>query len=82
MPISCNLYDTIEIVCMFHYPVTLTLVNGQSITGIAKDTARNTQNEECIELDVEGEGTLVVLSQLDSMHVNIANPHLSTVNFC
>lgn len=81
MPISCNLYDTIELVCMYHYPVTLTLIGGQLITGIANDTARNADNEECIELDVDGESTLVVLSQLDSMQVNIENPHLSLVNF-
>ncbi len=81
MPISCNLYDTIEIVCMFHYPVTLTLVDGQSVTGIARDTKRNADNEECIAVDVDCESTLVVLSQLDSMQVNIENPHLSLVNF-
>jgi len=81
MPISCNLYDTIEIVCMFHYPVTLTLVDGQLKTGIARDTKRNAENEECIELDIEGESTLVVLSQLDSMQVNIENPHLGLVKF-
>lgn len=61
--------------------MTFKLIDGQSITGIAKDTARNAANDECIELDVEGESTLVILSQLDSMQVNIENPHLSLVNF-
>lgn len=81
MAISCNLYDTIEIVCMFHYPVTLTLINAQEITGIALDTKRNSEKEECIELDIAGKNTLVVLSQLETMRVNTENPHLTLVHF-
>jgi len=48
MPISCNLYDTIEIVCMFHYPITLTLRDKTKISGIALDTKRNDERLECV----------------------------------
>jgi len=81
MPISCNLYDTIEIVCMYHYPVTLTLCDKTQISGVALDTKRNDERLECIELRVDDIATLVVLSSLKTMTVDIENPHFQSVSF-
>jgi len=93
MPIRCDEYDKIEIVCMFQYPVTLliedkactreVLPNEISISGVAKDTKRNTAGEECIELVIDnGDSTLlVVLTSIISMTVNVENPHFKLVTF-
>ena len=51
--ISCNSYDYIEIVCLFTYPVELTLKSHEIIVGQAIDTAKNTAREECIKLKIE-----------------------------
>lgn len=79
--ISCNQHDYIEIVCMYHYPVKLTLKSGDLITGVAVDTVRNDQREECIKLTSDAGEKLVVLNQLKQLEVTIENPHLQIVVF-
>jgi len=79
--ISCNNYDYIEVVCLFHYPVTMTLKSGEVISGIAMDTARNEQRLECIALSIAGEKTLVVLDDIATLKTNIDNPHFDEVVF-
>lgn len=79
--ISCNQHDYIEIVCMYRYPVKLTLKSGEIIEGIAVDTVRNEQREECIKLTTEAGEQLVILDQLTTLEVTIDNPHLQRVVF-
>lgn len=83
MPIRCDEYDKIEIVCMFHYPVTLVCKDGSRISGIAKDTKRNESKDECIALRVGDEDlmTLVVLTSLISMTIDVDNTHFHSVFF-
>lgn len=87
MPIRCDEYDKIEIVCMFNYPVTLLCYESDSheisVSGIAKDTKRNTSGEECIELVIDNADSklLIVLTSIISMTVNIKNPHFELVTF-
>ncbi|USH05070.1 Rho-binding antiterminator [Grimontia kaedaensis] len=79
--IKCDVHDYVEIACMFHYPVRLEFHTGDHKEGIAKDTARNIEKEECIVLDVEGEDVLVVLDKVGSMKALVDNPHFSEVAF-
>ncbi len=79
--LSCEQYDYIEIACMHRYPVLLTLKAGQEINGIAADTARNEQMQECIRLQVEGRDKLVVLDDLLKLTVLVDNPHFSEAEF-
>ncbi|MCL1147921.1 Rho-binding antiterminator [Shewanella sp. 10N.261.52.F9] len=85
--ISCNQYDYIEIVCLYRYPIKLTLKNNQTIEGIALDTARNQYKQECIKLNQQQgnlEGaipTLVILDEISSMQVCIDNPHFTYIEF-
>lgn len=81
MMISCDLHDHIEIVCLFRYPIRLTLKSGEMIDGIAQDTARNEGAEECIRIDVNGAERLLVLDHLATLEVRVANPHFQTVCF-
>lgn len=79
--ISCNSYDYIEIVCLFKYPVELTLKSHEIIVGQAIDTAKNTAREECIKLKIEDSYILVVLDSIDKLKVLVENPHFDEITF-
>lgn len=79
--ISCNQHDYIEIVCMYHYPIKLTLKSGDILQGIAVDTQRNERRTECIKIEVEGVEQLVVLEEIKILEVVVENPHLQKVIF-
>lgn len=79
--ISCNDYDYVEIVCLFRYPVRLTLKLGQSLEGIAVDTARNSEKKEVIKIDREGVEHLVVLDEIVLIEVLVDNPHFNQKRF-
>ncbi|MGV8837122.1 Rho-binding antiterminator [Cellvibrio sp.] len=79
--ISCNQHDYIEIVCMYHYPIKLTLKSGDIIQGVALDTQRNDHRDECIKIDIEGVEQLVVLEEIKMLEVMVENPHFRFVEF-
>ncbi|NGN98305.1 transcriptional antiterminator [Grimontia sp. S25] len=79
--IKCAEYDYVEIACLYHYPVRLKMKDGGVNEGIAKDTARNIQKEECMVLDVDGEEVLVVLDNVTSMKALVDNPHFCEITF-
>ena len=79
--ISCNQHDYIEIVCMYHYPIKLTLKSGDIIEGVAADTQRNEQGVECIKIEIKGIEQLVVLDEIKILEVVVENPHLQKVTF-
>ena len=79
--ISCNQHDYIEIVCMHQYPIKLTLKSGEAIQGIALDTQRNDERNECIKMSIGGVEQLVILEQIKNLEVMVENPHLKEVSF-
>ncbi|MFK8019465.1 MAG: Rho-binding antiterminator [Pseudomonadales bacterium] len=79
--ISCDQQDYIEIVCLYNYPISLTLKNGDIFAGIAINTQNNEHREECIEIDSQGEHLLIALESISEMEVNVANPHVQLVEF-
>lgn len=79
--ISCNEYDYIEIVCMYRYPIQLTLKSGAIIECTALDTQRNEDREECIKVDVNGAEALVVLDDVAKLVVCVENKHFQEVTF-
>jgi Rho-binding antiterminator len=79
--ISCNQHDYIEIVCMYHYPVRLTMKSGAVIKGIAQDTQRNDNRDEFIKITADGHEHLIVLSELMQLDVCVENPHVNSVVF-
>ena len=79
--ISCNQHDYIEIVCMFRYPLRLTLKSGQLIEGIAVDVALNEDRLECLEMDINGQQHAIILDQISQLEVAVANPHFDKVCF-
>ena len=79
--IKCNEYDYVEIVCMYRYPIKLTLKSGETINGTALDTQYNNAREECIKLSVEEIEKIVQLDTILKMDVSVVNPHFQTVTF-
>lgn len=82
-PISCELYDYIEIACTFRYPVTLKLSSGKIIEGIMQDTLINKDKSECVSFlmsDTE-EVIDISLGELIEMQSLTENPHFEKVNF-
>ena len=79
--IRCELHDYIEIACTFRYPVRLTMRTGEVLDGVAVDTRRDAQGEECIAIRVDGAECLVVLDKLANMKAGVQNPHFDTVFF-
>ncbi|KAB2823138.1 MULTISPECIES: Rho-binding antiterminator [Aliivibrio] len=79
--ISCNEYDYIEIVCLYRYPVRLTMKVGESIKGVALDTSRNESKNECIKLNTNETEILVELDGISKLEVLVDNPHFSEVIF-
>lgn len=79
--ITCNEYDYIEIVCLYHYPIKITFKSGESLECIALDTKRNENREECIEVDVNGVKKLAVLDVISQIEVMVENPHFQVVSF-
>ncbi|HSC66818.1 MAG TPA: Rho-binding antiterminator [Cellvibrio sp.] len=79
--ISCDQHDYIEIVCMYHYPIKLTLKSGAVLQGTAVDTQRDEKRVECIKLECEGVERLVVLDEIKLLEACEDNPHVHTVVF-
>ncbi|GIU10242.1 MULTISPECIES: Rho-binding antiterminator [unclassified Shewanella] len=84
--ISCNQYDYIEIVCLYHYPVKIRLKDATILNGVAIDTVRDELKQECIKLGkAKDEGAaaeqLVILDDIASLEVCIDNPHLHYIEF-
>jgi len=79
--LTCHQYDYIEIVCMYHYPVKISLKSGDIIEGVAVDTVRDQNKQECIKIDNNGQELVIVLDHIASLLVMVDNPHLQQINF-
>jgi len=79
--LSCDQYDYIEIVCMYKYPIKLTLKSNETVAGKALDTQYNDKREECIKLIADNNTCLIVLNTIKQLHVCVDNPHFQTVEF-
>ncbi|MBB1273567.1 MULTISPECIES: Rho-binding antiterminator [Psychromonas] len=79
--INCEHYDTIEIVCMYHYPIKILLKTGKTLEGVAMDTGRNNEREECIKMSIDNVERHIVLETIATLEVTINNPHLDCISF-
>jgi len=65
--IACDLHDYLEIACLFAYQVRITLVTGETFTGVAKTTR------------VENKKELLVLAVDNAQLQKIETPKLKTM---
>lgn len=79
--LKCDLHDYIEIVCLYHYPLKLTLSSGAVLSGTALTTRYNDQRQECLLITQNDTEQQVVLDDIALLEVTVANPHLQQVRF-
>ncbi len=79
--VSCNEYDYIELVCLYRYPIKLTLKTGEIIDCTALDTQYDAARKECIKVSIEGVESYIVLNEISKLEVSIDNPHFKQVVF-
>lgn len=79
--LSCDLHDYIEIVCLYQYPLKLTLSSGAVLTGTARTTQYNDKRQECLQIQQQETEQQVLLDDIALLEVSIANPHLQQVRF-
>jgi len=79
--ISCSDYDYIEIVCMYGYPIQLTMISNDIVTGTALDTQLNESRTECIKVKVDGVDCLIELDKVTKLEICVKNPHFETIIF-
>ncbi|ASG02174.1 Rho-binding antiterminator [Vibrio anguillarum] len=79
--VTCSQYDYIELACLFHLPVKLTLKNGLTYSGTAMDTLRNEHQQECIVLKNEQSEHLIETNALLMMEALSSHPHFTLIKF-
>lgn len=79
--LKCDLHDYIEIVCLYHYPLKLTLSSGAVFTGTALTTRYNDQRQECLVIQQHKAEQQVLLEEIVLLEVTVQNPHLQQVRF-
>ncbi|MGZ5027866.1 MAG: Rho-binding antiterminator [Methylobacter sp.] len=79
--ISCDLHDYLELACMHHYKVRLTLNNHQILEGKALDTLTTAEKQEYLIIDMGDEQSRIELNQLKKMEVLTHNAKFQEVSF-
>ncbi|MBB1440605.1 Rho-binding antiterminator [Shewanella sp. SG41-4] len=85
-PIKCEIYDYIEIICLYRYRVKLTLIDGTHLQGQFDRTlyvSRNQQKHEAIAgMNQQQQAIEVILTDIISIDVltkNASFNHLSLI---
>tara|TARA_Y100000296_G_scaffold32698_1_gene37846 strand:+ start:4002 stop:4292 length:291 start_codon:yes stop_codon:yes gene_type:complete len=82
--IACQLYDYIEIACMYKLEVSAILKDGEMKSGHALNTVIDRRSDvpiECIQMRINGNVENVALDEIAQLHAITDNPHFSSVSF-
>ncbi len=83
-PIKCEIYDYIEIICLYRYMVKLTLTDGTHIQGQFDRTlyvSRNQQKHEAIAgINQQQQAIEVILTDITSIDVLSQNASFSYIS--
>ena len=84
MNIACQLYDYIEIACMYKLEVSAVLKSGELKNGKALNTVIDKRSDaptECIQMRINGNVENIALNEIAQLHAITDNPHFSSVSF-
>jgi len=76
--ISCHQHDYIEIACLYRLRLRLTLSDGESLEGRARDTGSR-QGREWLKLALDGEEREIDLERVRLIEALDRNPYFQTV---
>ncbi len=82
--IACQLYDYIEIACMYGLEVSVVLKDGNTVRGTALTTVIDKRNDvatECIQMSIDKTTQNIALNEIAQLHAITDNPHFSSVSF-
>ncbi|MCY9802765.1 Rho-binding antiterminator [Vibrio scophthalmi] len=79
--ISCQQYDYLEIACLYHFLVRITLKDQSVYEGIARDTRYNEHHQECLLIEIKQEEILLPTELMLSLQALTDNPHFSLIEF-
>lgn len=79
--ILCDLHDYVEVACMYHYQLRLTLKDNQIIEGKAIDIITSTGKQECLVISNGQEQHHIELTQLAKMQATTPNARFSEIFF-
>lgn len=80
-PLSCDIYDYVEIACMRRYDVRLELISGDVVAGIACDTRVTSDKTECLVIESADGEHEVALHEVARMRVETPDATFTTVDF-
>ncbi|MBD1556494.1 hypothetical protein HC752_06060 [Vibrio sp. S9_S30] len=84
--VSCDKYDFIELACLLKLRVSLDMLSGEQIEGVAHNTKIGTDRAEYLILtnliaDVtDVDETMVRLDDIHTMSAKTPNPHFTTIH--
>lgn len=78
--ITCQAYDFVEIACLLRLKVRLHMHDGNSIEGIALDTARTDDDQEALLLERNEDPVKIALATIEQLEALTVNPHFSKVD--
>ena len=84
MSIACELYDYIEISCIYQLEISVELKNGEMKSGRALSTLiseRNGEATECLRININGLDENIPLVEIAQLHAIADNPHFTTIRF-
>ena len=82
--IACQLYDYIEIACMYGLEVSVVLKDGNTVKGTTLTTVIDKRNDvatECIQMSIDKTTQNIALNEIAQLHAITDNPHFSSVSF-
>ena len=80
-PIACDLYDYLEIACLFQYQLEIVLKSGQRIRGVAVDTCTLPDKTEALKVLVDGDNIFLPMHDLASVRVLSQGARFEFVDF-
>jgi Rho-binding antiterminator len=80
--ISCQLYDYLEISCMYKLPIEVQLKDGKVYQGVIADIKINQQGQEYFVLSSKDEVLPeLLLTDLKMIRAQVWNPHFEKIDF-
>ncbi|MBB6520390.1 Rho-binding antiterminator [Pseudoteredinibacter isoporae] len=83
--LSCQIYDVLELCCIYHLAIKVELESGQCVHGVPSDLGKDHSGDEILEILLHAVPSktkhAIKLSQIVSIEALVQNPHFDKVEF-